>query len=257
MDLILAAGERAELHVLFDTARNRRPISRRTDAFAIQMEVGTRGILLQYSVDVWTPFWLEPWSLDLGRVGARSRPSGFASIKPHDEDHFEIISPEAVDGWNLNVKTLEGTDAASFSIEFAGPEELPLGPFLVEIPLRTDLMESPTLTLRVMGVAVPDLDWSPRKVVLRPNRLGQASQTVELGSITEHSPVHLKVAALSGLPENVIEIGWETVQEGSTYRIFLDVTEPPTERLEGELLLFVESDDTSQIRIPVVVLPRP
>jgi hypothetical protein len=256
LDIELQPGEKAELEVLFDTARNRRPVSRRIDAFALMVE-GARGINLQYSVDVWVPFWMEPWSLDLGRVGATAKASGFASIKAHDEKVFDLIVPSEVDGWLINTKQIEGAQALSFNIEFQAPDELPLGPFHVSIPVRVDLANSPTLSLQVMGVAVPDVDWTPRKLVMRPNADGSSQQTVSLNTTSATAEVYLKIAALSGLPEGLVKVEWEVIAEGKSYQVKLTVAEPPTERLEGELTLILDSEDTPQVRIPVVVLPRP
>jgi hypothetical protein len=256
LDITLEPNERAELEVVFDTSRNRRSISRRTDSFALIVE-GSRGMILQYSVDVWTPFWLEPWSLDLGRVGATARAQGFASVKAHDEQDFELIVPEQIDGWEINVRTIEGASVPSFNIEFQAPEALPIGPFQISIPVRTDLQHSPELTLQVTGVATPDVDWTPRKVVLRPDTNGKSKQTVNLGSTSAVIDVILTTAVLTGLPEGLVQVRSEALQAGRSYVVQLDVAQAPAERLEGELLLILDSEDTPQIRIPVVVLPRP
>lgn len=256
LDIELQPQERAELEVLFDTARNRRPISRRTDSFALIVE-GARGVGLQYSVDVWTPFWMEPWSVDLGRVGATARAQGFASVKAHDEEEFDLIVPEEVDGWIIQTKRIPGAAVPSFNLEFQAPDELPIGPFQVHIPVRTDLQQSPELTLQIVGIATPDVDWSPRKVVLRPDENGSSSESVRLNSTSPHTDVVLKVAALSGLPEGLVRVQSDALEVGRSYRVQMDVARAPSERLEGELVLVLDSEDTPQIRIPVVVLPRP
>lgn len=256
LDIVLQPQERAELKVLFDTARNRRPISRRTDSFAVIVE-GARGIGLQYSVDVWTPFWLEPWGLDLGRVGATERAEGFASVKAHDEEAFELIVPNEVDGWTIHTKPIEGAEVPSYNIEFKAPEALPLGPFQVSIPVRTDLQQSPELTLQITGIAVPDVDWSPRKVVMRPGADGTSNQAVNIGTTSASASVVVQAAALTGLPDGLVEVTTHTLERGKSYAVQLNVAQPPAERLEGELLLILESEDTPQVRIPVVVLPRP
>ncbi len=256
LDVVLQPKERAELEVLFDTARNRRSVSRRTDSFALIVE-GARGMILQYSVDVWTPFWLEPWGLDLGRVGATARAQGFASVKAHDEQDFELIVPKQIDGWEINVRTIEGAAVPSFNIEFQAPEALPIGPFQVSIPVRTDLQHSPELTLQVTGIATPDVDWTPHKVVLRPDADGKSEQTVNIGSTSATVDVILTTAALTGLPEGLVQVRSEALEAGRSYVVQLDVAQAPAERLEGELLLILDSEDTPQVRIPVVVLPRP
>lgn len=256
LDIELQPQERAELEVLFDTARNRRPISRRTDSFAVIVE-GARGVGLQYSVDVWTPFWMEPWGVDLGRVAATEQARGFASIKAHDEDHFELIVPEEVDGWKIEVKPISSSDVRAYNIEFQAPEALPIGPFTVSIPVRTDLQHSPQLTLQIMGIATPDVDWSPRKVVLRPDEDGKAQVEVSVSCTSLEKEIVLDMAVLSGLPDGLVKVRTHELQPGKSYRVLLDVAQPPAERLQGELLLLLESEDTPQVRIPVVVLPRP
>jgi hypothetical protein len=255
IDIEIAAGEKAELEVLFDTSRNRKPISRRTDAFAV-MVAGARGIRLQYSIDVWTPFWLEPWSVDLGRIGVRQQAKGFASVKGHDASHFSLIVPPEIDGWKFSADPIPGASIDSFNINFQAPDELPLGPFDIKLPIRTDLPDSPELYLSVRGIVVEDLDWSPRKIVLRPKE-NSATVLFKLHNRAPDHPVELHNVQLTGFPQGLIDIRAETLEAGNRYQVRLSVKSAPTERLEGKLLLRTDFQDRPHIEVPVVVLPRP
>jgi hypothetical protein len=253
--LEIAPGEKGELEVLFDTSRNRKPITTRTDAFAVVVE-GFRGFLLQYSIDVWTPFWLEPWSVDLGRIGVRQKATGFASVKGLEASHFQLILPPEIDGWKFWAVPIAGTKIDSFNINFQAPDELPLGPFEVLLPIRTDLLDSPELSLSVRGIVVEDIDWSPRKIVLRPQTEG-ASAVLQLVNRVPELPIDLENVIISGFPPGLIEIQADVIEVGTLFKIHLWVKQPPSTRLEGKLLLRTTYQDRPHIEVPVVVLPRP
>lgn len=258
-DIEIRAGETVQVEVTFDTARLRRPVSRRTDGFAVMVR-GQPGSMLEYAVDVWTPFWVEPWAVELGRVGVREQASGFATVKAHDEDgEFELIVPETVEGWRIETRAVE-TGSADFAIEFFAPEELPLGPFDVRVPVRANLPDSPTLTVSVRGIAVPDLDWSPQRLSLLPDANGQASATVNLVSRATERPLGLRAVIFEGLPEDyadALQATSRTVKPEQAFAIDITMQRPPATRLEGRLVLVTDDPDQPRIDLPLVVRPRP
>jgi hypothetical protein len=258
-EIEIQPNEAFEIEVLFDTSRLRRPVSRRTDSFAVMVR-GARGMILEYAIDVWTPFWVEPWSVDLDRVGVRERAQGFVSVRAHDADQgFELIVPESVDGWTTNIKTFEG-GGADFAVEFTAPEELPLGPFDVRIPIRADLPDSPTLTVSVRGVAVPDLDINPKRVTLIPDASGKAQEEVQLISRNPARALGLRAVVVEGLPPEVsahLATSTEILAPEKAFLIRLDLRQAPSERVEGRLVLVTDDPDQPRIDLPLVLRPRP
>lgn len=258
-EIELSPGETAEIEVTFDSSRLRRHVSRRNDSFAVMVR-DARSLVLEYAIDVWTPFWVEPWSVELGRVGVREKATGFAAVKAHDADgDFDLIVPETVDGWTVSTRPGEG-GGADFVIEFTAPDELPQGPFDVRVPVRTDLPDSPTLTVSVRGIAVPDLDWSPRRIVLMPDANGVATTTVNLVSRAPERALGLRAVVFEGLPADFadgIEASTRTVQPEQAFAIDLSLRRPPSERLEGALVLVTDDPDQPRISIPLVVRTKP
>jgi len=256
IDFVVAPGERFWIDVEFDTSRMRRPVSRKTDGFSLLQE-GRQGLILEYSADVWTPFWIEPWSLDLGKVGAREKASGFFSVKEHDGKDFDLIFPEYVDGWRFVARRQVSEAGSSFTIELFAPDELPYGPFSVWLPVSCSLPDSPTIDVLVRGVAVEDLAWGPEKIVLRPDGNGEAQATAWLSVRGEMLDVNLQGVVLQGIPQDIVSAQAHTLKEGRNYSIELSLRTPPAEKLEGTLLLTTNAPDAPVARIPVTVLPLP
>ena len=258
-EILLEAGESAVIEVTFDSSRLRRPVSRRNDSFAVVVQ-GSRSLVLEYAIDIWTPFWVEPWSVELGRVGVREKATGFAAVKAHDaESDFDLIVPETIEGWTTSVRAGEG-GAADYVIEFTAPDELPQGPFDVRVPIRTDVPDSPTLHVWVRGIAVPDLDWSPQRIVLIPDANGQAAATVNLVSRAVERPLGLRAVVFEGLPADFadgIQAESRTVTPEQAFAIDLRMTRPPSERLEGALVLVTDDPDQPRISIPLAIRAKP
>ncbi|MCH2101041.1 MAG: DUF1573 domain-containing protein [Planctomycetes bacterium] len=257
-EFALAPGERAEIEVTFDSSRLRRPVSRRNDSFAVIVH-GSRSLVLEYAIDIWTPFWVEPWSIELGRVGVREQATGFAAVKAHDaEDSFDLIVPETVKGWTINTRPGKG-EGADFVITFTAPEELPQGPFDLQVPIRTDAPSSPTLHVWLRGIAVPNLDWSPRRIAMIPDANHQAVATVNLISRTPTRPLGLRAVAFEGLPAEFadgIVAQTRTVTPEQAFAVDLRITRFPPERLEGALVLVTDDPDQPRISIPLVLRPK-
>ncbi len=258
-DIEILPGEEMTIEVKFDTSRLRRSVSRKIDGFAVMVE-GASSPVLEYSVDVWTPFWVEPWSVSMGRVGVRERATSFASVKAHDaESDFDLIVPEQIDGWTATVRKIE-SGSADFSIEFQAPEELPQGPFDIRVPVTTNLPDSPTLTIALQGIAVPDLDWSPQRVTLAPDANGRAKQRVILSTRAPARPLSLRAVIVEGLPQDFANQALRTsstvLKAEQSFAIDLELSKPPLERLEAVLILVTDDPDQPRIEIPLVLRPR-
>ena len=258
-DIVMQPGEEFSIEVTVDTSRLRRSDSRKIDAFAVMVE-GSRGLLLEYRVDIWTPFWVEPWNVNLDRVGVRERAKGYASVKAHDADgDFDLLVPERVEGWSVTVRKME-SGGADFSIEVQAPEELPQGPFDIRVPITTNLPNSPTITIAVQGIAVPDLDWSPQRLTLAPDANGRAKTRVILSTRAPARPLSLRAVIVEGLPEAFANAALKTsttvLKAEQSYAIELELSKPPSERLEATLILVTDDPDQPRIEIPLVLRPR-
>lgn len=258
-DIEVQPGEELTVELTFDTSRFRRSVSRRVDLFAVMVE-GERGLALEYSVDVWTPFWVEPWNVAMDRIGVRERAKGYASVKAHDaEGEFDLLVPESIEGWTITVTKVE-TGSADFSIAVQAPEELPQGPFDVRVPITTNLPNSPTMTIAVQGVAVPDLDWSPQRLTLAPDANGRAKSRVILSTRAPQRPLSLRAVIVEGLPEAYAKAALKTstlvLKPEQSYAVELELAEPPHERLEAKLILVTDDPDQPRIEIPLVLRPR-
>lgn len=258
-DLELAPGETVHVEVEYDSSRKRRPVSRGTDSFALMVE-GQPGEVLEYAVDVWTPFWVEPWSQDLGKIGVRERPSVFVSVKEHDTQSFSLILPEEVDGWTVRVEAAP-TAAASYIVHFDAPEELPFGPFQLLVPVRTNLANSPEIEVSVTGVVVGDLDWGPKRASLFPAADGSAKQKFWLASRAPERPLALRNVILEGFPESYsvesLRVHPTTVEAERSYSIEIEMLQAPPQLLEGNLVLITDDENQPRIRIPLTIRPTP
>jgi hypothetical protein len=258
-DIEILPGEQLSIEVRFDTSRLRRSLSRKIDGFAVMVE-GARGLTLEYAIDVWTPFWVEPWNVSMDRVGVRERAKGYASVKAHDaESGFDLIVPELIEGWSVTVREID-SGSADFSIEFQAPEELPQGPFDIRVPITTNLPNSPTMTIAVQGIAVPDLDWSPQRLTLAPDANGRAKARVILSTRAPARPLSLRAVIVEGLPEafanEALKTSSTVLKPEQSYAIELELSKPPSERLEAKLILVTDDPDQPRIEIPLVLRPR-
>jgi hypothetical protein len=258
-DIEVLPGEELTVEVKFDTSRMRRSTSRKIDGFAVMVE-GARGPLLEYAVDVWTPFWVEPWNVAMDRVGVRERAKSYASVKAHDaESEFELIVPETIEGWSVSVRKIE-SGSADFSIEFQAPEELPQGPFDIRVPITTNLPDSPTMTIAVQGIAVPDLDWSPQRVTFAPDANGRARARVILSTRAPARPLSLRAVIVEGLPQDFANQALKTsttvLKAEQSYAVDLELSKAPSERMEAKLILVTDDPDQPRIEIPLVLRPR-
>ncbi len=253
VEIMVQPGERAEIEVTFDTSRNRQPVSRKVDSFVLAV-ADTPGMVLEYVVDVWTPFWMEPWSLDLGQIGSRQRATAFASVKGHDDENFQLLVPSEVNGWSVEVHELEGAAVSTFNVQVTAPPELPYGTFSEEFKLRSDLPGSPEMQFVLRGTVVEDVYWSPLRLVFRPD--GKTRKAAVLKSRSGNLPLHLLDLTVEGLPVGFLQIEAETVTEGKEFRIWVDLLAVPDERKEGTLVLLTDYVDRPRIEIPIVLLPQ-
>lgn len=167
----LSPGAEAVVEVTIDTTRLERRQSRTIGSFLVEV-AGHPTLVLEYAADVWTPFVVEPWVLDLGEVGVRERATGVVGLQAHDEAEFFPLVPEQQDGWEFHLDG-GGSRQSGYRILVRAPAELPLGPFQERFEFPVDLEDAPPVSFMVQGVAAPDVIFAPPRLVLRPTDTGE------------------------------------------------------------------------------------
>ena len=179
LDLVLAPQERAEVHFVLDTARYREPISRKVGAVAVVLRDHPY-VMLEWAADIWTPFAVSPWEIDLGEVGLREQPRGRVLVSAHDDEDFGLSVDAVMDGWKVKSARLTADDdRALYELIVVAPPELPEGGFQQNFKFLTTLAGAPPVSFTVHGVARPDLTVSPSRVMLDPDS-GRKEMRVEL-----------------------------------------------------------------------------
>jgi hypothetical protein len=171
LNLDLAPGEIAELHFTLDTGRYRKPASRKVGSIPVVFQ-NYPGVVLQWGADIWTPFAVAPWAVDLGSIGIRSQPVGKVLVVAHDNQKFGLEVDFEQNGWHVRSRrvSMAETDKLTYEISFAGPDFLPEGPFVEEFRMFTDLPGGPAIKVTVQGIAQPDLSFSPTRLMFDPER---------------------------------------------------------------------------------------
>ena len=165
--LTLAPGERAVLHFELITSRWREPVTWKSGSIPILFEDYDYQVL-EWTADIWNPYWLEPWAVELGRVGTHDRPTGVVMVRANDEPHFRLRVPAVIDGWELRVSEAPEDGNDRYRIDVRAPAELPLGPFQKEFTISSDLEGAPPVRFTVQGYVEPNVGYSPTRLVLRP-----------------------------------------------------------------------------------------
>jgi hypothetical protein len=249
----LAPGARAELRFVLDTARYRDPISRKVGAVPL-IFADAPPLVLEWAVDVWTPFAVEPWDVDLGAVGVRQRAQGRVLVQGHDDDDFGLEVEAVEDGWSVRSRRLSGAgEKALYELLVTAPPELPEGGFQRAFRFLTDLPGAPPVRFTVRGVAGPDLALTPARVFLDPaNGRGEARVAL-VQRARDGLVLRLEV---EGLPPG-LQLA-EADAEPAARREFLLRWSgaPPAETLRGALTVITGDAERPRIKLPYTVMPR-
>lgn len=171
VNLELQPDEVMELVFTLDTARYRQPASRKIGSIPIVFR-DYPGMVIEWAADIYTPFAVEPWSVELQEVGVRQRASGTALVVAHDSVDFGLdIDQVEEDGWHVKSRKVQVANSRlTYELTFTAPEVLPEGSFSREFRLLTDLQDAPAVKVTVQGIAKPDLSFSPGRLVFDPAR---------------------------------------------------------------------------------------
>lgn len=218
IDVRLAPGEEAEVRFTFDSSRYRQPISRKVVSLPVVLAEHA-GVVLEAGVDVWTPFVVEPWAIQLGEVGVRERASGFVLVAAHDDESFGLPIDEEVEGWHVLSEKVSTGERDSYKLTVTAPPELAEGPFDQEFVFLTDLAGAPPVRFHVQGIAVRDIGVSPGRVVFEPATGRRTAEVTifhraadgALGALAladEEGPVVLEEQRADGPRRRVLVLRW-------------------------------------------------
>ena len=250
-------GEEARIRLILDTSRYREPISRSHGSVPVWTEGYEGALLLEWGADIWTPFWLEPWSLQLGSIGAMENAGGSVSIVGHDTEDFDVLVPPSMHGWKLTKTKVRREGANLYMIQIEAPDELPLGPLHQEFVLHSDLQGAPPIRFWVQGLVEPNLSWSPRRILLLPGR-GRSSAELIVHNRNPEIPLRLSPPSLEGIPQDslVVNLGESRGNRQHGIQIHWEGP-PPAEDVEGWILVETGMEDFPSLRVPILVIaPR-
>lgn len=247
-------GEQARIRLILDTARYREPISRSHGSVPVWTEGHEGALLLEWGADIWTPFWLEPWSLQLGAIGAMEKAGGSISIAGHDTDAFDVLVPASMHGWKLTKTKAPREGANLYIIRIEAQDELPLGPLNQEFVLYSNLQGAPPIRFWVQGLVEPNLSWSPRRILLLPGRGRSSAELIVLNRNPE-IPLRLSPPSLEGISPDSLLVNLGESQGNRQQGIqILWKGPPPAEDLEGWIQVETGMDNFPALRVPILVL---
>lgn len=252
MNLALAPGQGLIVSLRLDTSRYRQPVTWKSGR--IPISVKGRGYLgMDFKADIWTPFWTEPWMVNLGEIGVRDQASGFVVVRADEAEEFNILAPEIIDGWKLKITSNRDASELRYRIDITAPAELPEGPFSKRFSLATDLQGANHIIFTVQGIVLPDLVVSPSRLLFRP-------QQQNLSAVLRVD-ARAKDLLLPGPPRAEI-IGDDTtdwkieikeIKARKRYDVVLSIP-PEAMSPAANLLLHTGLDGTPVVRIPIVIL---
>jgi len=170
LNLTLAIDEEMAIHFTLDTSRYRIPASRKVGSIPVVFQ-DYSGMVLQWGADIWNPFSVEPWGIELGDIGVRESASGTAMVVAHDTVAFGLdVDFVDEEGWLVQSKEISVPGAGqTYLLTFTAPAVLPEGPFQKHFVLHTDLNGAPPVKVAVTGYARPDLSLTPSRLVFDPS----------------------------------------------------------------------------------------
>ncbi len=171
INLTLHPNETAEIIFTLDTARYRKPVSRKIGSIPIVF-ANHPGMVLEWAADIYTPFVVSPWSIQFGNIGLRQQATGRAVVAAHDANEFILDIDGEYHDWNVksNAVQIEGHSRSAYELIFTAPEEMPEGPFSQNFIFNTNLSNAPAVKVNVQGVARPDIYVQPQRLLFDPSR---------------------------------------------------------------------------------------
>jgi hypothetical protein len=247
LDIAMQPGEKMAVKIKFDSSRFRRPVTWKRGAFALLVK-GTTGTLLEYEIDIWNPYWVEPWRVDFGTIGPRQRPWKYVLVRSHDATQFDLLVPEASRGWEFRKTGNNFNDTTGFKIEFRPPPEMPMGPFQEIFEFQSNLPDSPPIRFWAQGKVETAIFTKPKIIQLYGESLTAEVRVFGRGEsfkITSLEWDESLPVRFSPQPKPIPGInGWT-----------LEIEFSETPKLDGVIRIFTDHPEHPQLSIPIRIPP--
>lgn len=256
LNLTLAVEEQMSIHFTLDTSRYRIPASRKVGSIPVVFH-DYSGMVLEWGADIWNPFSVEPWNVDLGEIGVREGASGTAMVVAHDTIDFGLdIDFVDDEGWTVRSDSISVVGAGvTYQLTFTAPEVLPEGPFQKKFVLHTDLSGAPPVKVAVTGFARPDLSFRPMRLVFDPSADRLEAQLVVTHRAAKGSLQNLQLQAFE-------EAGFEIAEKvnranGKSIMVRLRYLGEATEAGANLSIELPTGDEHMPIlKVPVSIMPK-
>lgn len=255
VNLELQPDEVMELIFTLDTARYRQPASRKIGSIPIVFR-DHPGMVIEWAADIFTPFAVEPWLVDLKDVGVRQGASGTSLVVAHDSINFNVdIDQVEEDGWHVKSRKVEVANSRlTFELTFTAPEVLPEGPFSRVFRLATDLPDAPMIKVTVQGIAQPDLSFSPSRLVFDPARNRADAQIVIVHRAAGADLQGLQLDAWKAAGFSIIQ---EETSGPATLGLVLRYTGEAQSTMQNLTISMPTGDEeTPVLEVPVTIMPQ-
>lgn len=255
INLTILPDETAEIVFTLDTARYRKPVSRKIGSIPIVF-ADHPGMVLEWAADIYTPFVISPWSIQLGNVGLRQQASGRAVVAAHDANEFILDIDGEYHGWHVisNAVVIEDHQRSAYEVVFTAPEEMPEGQFSQNFSFKTNLPDAPPVKINVQGVARPDIYVQPQRLLFDPSRDKLSQEFVIVQTAVGQVAPKLDSDAFAELGFE-LEYSSNSDELVSIYKInYIGI--PAAEGTNGTLKIITKYDTQPSIDLSYTILPQ-
>lgn len=255
VNLELQPDEVMELVFTLDTARYRQPASRKIGSIPIVFR-DHPGMVIEWAADIFTPFAVEPWMVDLKEVGVREQASGTAMVVAHDSVDFNIdIDQVEEDGWHVKSRQIQVANSRlTFELTFTAPEVLPEGPFSRPFRLSTDLPDAPSIKVTVQGIAQPDLSFTPSRLVFDPARERSDAQLAVVHRAVDGNLDRLDLSAWKAAGFTIVDR--DAPEEGTLYLHLRFAGKAEATMQNLTISMPTGDEETPVLEVPVTIMPQ-
>jgi hypothetical protein len=255
INLTILPNETAEVVFTLDTARYRKPVSRKIGSIPI-IFANHPGMVLEWAADIYTPFVISPWSIELGNIGLRQQASGRAVVAAHDADEFILDIDGEYYGWHVksNAVILEDHQRAAYELIFTAPPEMPEGQFSQNFSFKTNLADAPPVKINVQGIARPDLYVQPQRLLFDPSRDKFSQEFAIVQTAFGQIAPKLNSSAFAELGFE-LEYSRDSNERVSVYKVSYIGT-PQAQGTSGILKIITEDDAQPSIDLSYTILPQ-
>jgi len=249
LNIAMNPGEKMAVKIKFDSSRFRRPVTWKHGAFALLVQ-GAQGALLEYEIDIWNPYWVEPWQVDFGIIGPRQRPWKYVLVRSHDATQFVLLIPEILRGWEFRKSDNDFNDTDGFKIEFRPPPEMPMGPFQEVFEFQSNLPDSPPIRFWAQGKVETAIFAKPKVVQLRGDSKNAQIRIVGRGESFKINSIEWDESLpIASRPQT------KMIPGVNGWTVEIEFSESP--QSEGSIRIFTNHPEHPQLSNPVRIIQSP